>query len=182
MTPRERIALKEAQAKKDAESKGLKNKNRDGWQDAAKLAEQVQQAKKGRPVNQDKVKNAKSWRDINDGRRVNDWRDVTDYRVHESDRNDEGIDSTLIRIMIPKRQGVDVMKDVERIENEIGALSHNITMVIGEISGETGSHWAVDFTVEWDFAHSTGRSDKFLELLLRNIENNIEGIGSIKLV
>lgn len=223
MTPKERIALKEAQARKEAFKKTLRshpsavalipdiqakmavlnnpNSTADELNSAMDsiefwLGSAIKNVSNSKPkgrgqvpdkfkdtdkvaneratLGRERPKSANVWKD------VNDWRDVTDYTAKDPDRNPGGVDSTLIRIMIPKRKGVDIMDDIERIENEIGALSHHISYVEGVISGETGSHWSVDFTVEWDFNFTNSGSARFANMLLTNIQNNIEGIGSAR--
>lgn len=174
--------MKQRKAQEDAVKKGLKPR-----QSGADLVREIneRQAAKNkaagiRPTNptkyQDKRNDSRFWKD------VNDWRDVQDYRAQDPDRNDEGTDSCLVRIMIPKQAGHEVMNDVARIEEEIGALTNQITYVEGVIAGETGADWAVDFTVRWDQAWSVSASDRFKQRLVRNIENTIDGIKSVKLV
>lgn len=225
LTPKERIALKEARARMDALKKMLRsypafaklpivqevmakvnNPNStsdelndavdviEGWlgtdtndvpnsnpkpkgrgQVPGKFEDTDKVANEKATLGRERPKSANVWKD------VNDWRDVTDYRVQESDRNANGLDGTLIRIMIPKRKGVEVMNDVERIEQEIGALSHHITYVEGTLAGETGAQWAVDFTIRWDFAYSDSGSVRYQNSLIKNIENNISGIGKVSI-
>ena len=182
MTPKERMEMKQRKAQEDAVKKGLKPR-----MSGAELVRQVneRQAAKNKAAGihpndptkyHDKRGNSKVWKD------VNDWRDVQDYRAQDPDRNDSGTDSCLIRIMIPKKPGYEVMNDVARIEEEIGALTNQITYVEGVISGETGADWAVDFTVRWDQAWSVSATERFKPRLIRNIENTIDGIKSVKLV
>lgn len=222
MTPKERIALKEAQARKEAFKKTLRshpsavalipdiqakmavlnnpNSTADELNSAMDsiefwLGSAIKNVSNSKPkgrgqvpdkfkdtdkvaneratLGRERPKSANVWKD------VNDWRDVTDYRAQEPDRNVDGLDGTLIRIMIPKRKGVEVMDDIERIEQEIGALSHHITYVEGTLAGETGAQWAVDFTIRWDFAYSDSGSARYQNSLIKNIENNISGIGKV---
>lgn len=186
MTPKERMEMKQRKAQEDAVKKGLKPR-----QSGADLVDSGYERDYARKVAKntaagihpddptkyrDKRSNSKVWKD------VNDWRDVQNYRVPYFDRNDEGSDSCLVRIMIPKQAGHEVMNDVARIEEEIGAFTNQITYVEGVISGETGADWAVDFTVRWDQAWSVSASDRFKQRLVRNIENTVDGIRSVKLV